>query len=196
MAKVDVSDRELTHRALSEETWEAYAALIDAHGGVFGGCWCLVFHSGTGGGSYEERKARKKAMVAAGTTHAALVFDGADCIGWAQYGRPDEVDEIRCRKAYEAELGPEPPDWRITCFFIDRRYRRQGVAAVALEGALAAIAAQGGGRVEAYPEALTGQKTAAGFLWGGTLGLFERAGFTGERKIGKNRWVVAGRIGA
>ena len=191
MAKVDVSGRGLTHRELSAETWEPYAALIDAHGGIFGGCWCLVFHAGTKGGSYEERKALKRRMVEAGESHAALVFDGEDCIGWAQYGRPGELPEIRCKKAYLADLGPQAPDWRITCFFIDKRYRRQGVAAVALSGALDSIAAAGGGRVEAYPEALTGQKTSAGFLWGGTLGLFERAGFEGERMIGKNRWVVA-----
>lgn len=178
-------------RPLTTETWEPYASLIDAHNGIFGGCWCLVFHAGTKGGSYDDRRERKRAMVVAGQTHAALVFDGADCIGWAQYGPPDEVPEIRCRKAYEdGRDGAPDPDWRITCFFIAKGHRRQGVAAVALGGALDEIARAGGGTVEAYPEALTGQKTAAGFLWGGTLGLFERAGFEGIRKIGKNRWVV------
>ena len=195
MAKVDGGDRDLIHRDLAPDTWDAYATLIEAHGGIFGGCWCLVFHAGTKGGSFAERRERKRAMVAAGKTHAALVFDGGTCVGWAQYGPPEELPEIRCKKAYEAELGAEPPDWRITCFFIDRRYRRQGVAAVALEGALAAIARRGGGRVEAYPEALEGQKTSAGFLWGGTLGLFERAGFEAERRIGKHRMVVAKEVG-
>jgi len=61
---------------------------------------------------------------------------------------------------------------------------------VALAGAVAQIARLGGGVVEGYPEALEGQKTAAGFLWGGTLGLFERAGFQKIRKIGMHRWVV------
>ena len=32
----------------------------------------------------------------------------------------------------------EPPDWRITCFFVDKAHRRQGVAPRALEGALRA----------------------------------------------------------
>jgi GNAT superfamily N-acetyltransferase len=43
------------------------------------------------------------------------------------------------------------PDYRLTCFFVDRDYRRAGVAAAALQGALDLIAQAGGGVVEAYP---------------------------------------------
>ncbi len=37
------------------------------------------------------------------------------------------------------------PDYRITCFFVDRDHRRNGVAGVALRGALELIAQGGGG---------------------------------------------------
>jgi GNAT superfamily N-acetyltransferase len=178
-------------RPLTPTTWPAYAGLIEAHNGVFGGCWCLVFHPDTKGGTFAERRAKKEALVAQGMAHAALVFLDEACIGWAQYGRPEELPNIRCRKAYDAGMGDDPPpDWRVTCFFVDRKHRRAGVAATALQGALDQIAQLGGGMVEAYPEALEGQKTAAGFLWGGTLGLFQRAGFADVRKIGMHRWVV------
>lgn len=187
----------LSTAPLTPATWDAFAALTAAHGGVFGGCWCLVFHAGTKGGTFDERRARKAALVGAGQTHAALVFKGGDCIGWAQYGSATELSEIRSKKAYDASRGDDPaPDWRITCFFIAKAHRRAGVAAVALDGALRLIGAAGGGHVEAYPEALEGQKTAAGFLWGGTLGLFERAGFAPIRKIGLHRWVVHRKVEA
>ena len=42
---------------------------------------------------------RKLARVRAGTTHAALVFEGEDCLGWCQFGRPDEVPKIKNRAA-------------------------------------------------------------------------------------------------
>ncbi len=183
-------------RPLSPATWPAYADLIETHNGVFGGCWCLVFHPDTKGGTFAERRAKKEALVREGRAHAALVFEGDACIGWAQFGRPDELPHIRCRKAYDAGKADDlVPDWRITCFFVHRKYRRVGVAAVALQGALDEIARLGGGVIEAYPEALEGQKTAAGFLWGGTLGLFVRAGFKELRKIGMHRWVVQRQIG-
>lgn len=178
-------------RALGPDTWEPYAALIERHKGVWGGCWCLVFHEGEIKDGYEDRRARKHAMVRAGTTHASLVFDGDRAIGWAQYGRRAEISHIKNRRAYEAgAAGEAPADWRVACFFVDRDYRRKGVATRALQGALGEIARAGGGSVEAFPEETEGRKTSAGFLWLGTLGLFERAGFARIRKIGKHRWVM------
>jgi hypothetical protein len=34
-----------TIKALDETTWEAFAALVERNNGVFGGCWCIGFHS-------------------------------------------------------------------------------------------------------------------------------------------------------
>ena len=82
------------------------------------------------------------------------------------------------------------PDWRITCFFVDKAYRGRGVASVALEGALQEIARLGGGTVESYPEEVEGRSVAASFLHNGTVPMFERRGFERIRRLGKRRWVV------
>ena len=84
---------------------------------------------------------------------------------------------------YEAGLD-KAPNYRLTCFFVDRDYRRKGVAAVALQGALELIAQAGGGVVEAYPHDTQGKKTSASFLYNGTRSLFEKAGFCFERTKG------------
>jgi hypothetical protein len=34
-----------TIKALDETTWDAFAALVEQNNGVFGGCWCMGFHS-------------------------------------------------------------------------------------------------------------------------------------------------------
>ena len=83
------------------------------------------------------------------------------------------------------------PDWRITCFFVDRAYRGQGVASAALEGALQEIARLGGGSVEGYPEAVEGRTVSGAFLYSATASMFERLGFERTRRLGKNHWVVA-----
>ncbi|TIT81397.1 MAG: GNAT family N-acetyltransferase, partial [Mesorhizobium sp.] len=90
------------------------------------------------------------ARVRNGSTHAALVFDGAACVGWCQFGPTGELPRIKHRRAYEEGL-TNLPDWRITCFFIDKARRGEGVAAAALAGALGEIARLGGGTVESYP---------------------------------------------
>jgi GNAT superfamily N-acetyltransferase len=120
--------------------------------------------------------------------HAALVFDGADCVGWCQFGVPDELPRITSRTAYQDGLD-RLPDWRITCFFVDKAHRGEGVAAAALAGALDEIRRLGGGIVESYPDEVV-QKTSASFLHNATVAMFERQGFERVRKIGKNRWVV------
>src|SRR5579871_3617179 len=181
----------LTSRPLEPETWPAFARLVEKHNGIFGGCWCISFHlkPGEGKRGADAYRAMKEARVREGTAHAALVFDGSDAIGWCQFGPTAELPNIRSKKEYEEGLD-QLPDWRVTCFFVDREWRGEGVAQFALRAALEEIARLGGGVVEAYPEDYTGERTSNSFLCSGTLGMFENAGFKKLRKIAMRRWVV------
>jgi GNAT superfamily N-acetyltransferase len=178
-----------TVKALDESTWDAFAALVERNNGVFGGCWCMGFHpEGVGKDTtFELNRERKLERVRAGTAHAALVFDGDDCLGWCQFGAPSELPRIKSRAAYEKGV-TTPPDWRIACNFVGKGHRRQGVATAALAGAIELIASLGGGTVEGYPE--DGDSVPAGFLFNGALSSYEQFGFVRDRKIGKHRWVV------
>ena len=196
MTKVQPAAVEFTVKPLGPGTWADFAALAERHNGVWGGCWCTWFHCETNG---ERRAARgetygshrefKKQRVEAGTAHAALVFDGETAVGWCEFGPPDELPGIKYRKEY-LEKTEALPDYRITCFFLDKAYRRQGVSAIALDGALDLIAAAGGGVVESYPQDTRGEKVSASFLYNGTRSLFERAGFTFVRTQGAKHTVM------
>ena len=180
-----------TIRPLDESTWPAFAALVEANGGIFGGCWCMSFHpEGVGGkdATAATNRERKLTRVRDGEAHAALVFDGEECLGWCQFGPPEELPRIKNRTAYVNDL-VTLPDWRIACCYVGKGHRRRGVAADALAGALDLIAGLGGGTVEGYPE--PADAVAAGFLYHGALSTFEALGFTRDRKIGKHRWVVS-----
>jgi len=181
----------LTTRALTPETWPDFAALVKRHNGVWGGCWCMAFHPRRGNPPYtpEENRVAKEQRVRTGTAHAALVYDGPACVGWCQFGPPDELPRIKHRCAYEAGH-PAAAGWRITCFFADKAHRRSGVAATALRGALAEIARLGGGTVESYPEDTTDRKVSGSFLYNATLATFEAQGFERVRQLGKHHWVV------
>jgi ribosomal protein S18 acetylase RimI-like enzyme len=179
-------------RPLDRETWPDFARLVERHNGVWGGCWCMAFHPERPGGPWtaDDNRRDKEILVRQDRAHAALVFDGADCVGWCQFGSTEEVPRIKHRRAYLAGLDALP-DWRITCFFVDRGYRRAGVASAGLTGALELIAERGGGVVESYPEDVEGRKVSASFLHNGSVSLFESHGFERSRKIGKHHWVVA-----
>ena len=176
-----------TIKALDESTWDAFARLVEANNGVFGGCWCMGFHPDDSRDPALNRE-RKLARVREGRAHAALVFAGDDCLGWCQFGAPAEVPKIKNRAAYEKSLS-KLPDWRIACNFVGKGNRRKGVANAALEGALDLIAGFGGGKVEGYPE--SADSVPAGFLFHGALSTYEKLGFVRDRQIGKHRWVVA-----
>jgi len=151
----------------------------------------MAFHAEGAGkdGSSAKHREQKACRVREGRTHSALVFDGDRAVGWCQFGSPDELPRIKHRKAYEAGL-TKLPDWRITCFFVDKEYRGKGVASTALAGALAEIGRLGGGIVEAYPEDATDRKVAAAFLYSGTTSMYEAQGFLRERRLGKHHWVL------
>jgi hypothetical protein len=175
-------------RPLDESTWASFAALVELNNGVFGGCWCTGFHpEGVARGEPALNRERKLERVRTGSAHAALVFDGIDCVGWCQFGTPDEVPRIKSRAAYE-KSGSPLPDWRIACCFVGKGHRRMGVATSALAGAVDLIGGLGGGLVEGYPE--DAGSVPAGFLFNGALSTYEQLGFVRDRKIGKHRWVV------
>jgi GNAT superfamily N-acetyltransferase len=184
---------EYTIRPLGPDTWDAFAQLAGRHNGVWNGCWCTWFHTlyadKDKARTPESNRALKERLVNEGRAHAALAFDGDAAVAWCQYGSPAELPNIYHRKEYEAELD-RLPDYRLTCFFVDRKYRRTGMARVVLQGALQLIAEAGGGVVEAYPQDTGGQKVSASFLYNGTRSLFEQAGFSYVRHKGKNHCVM------
>jgi GNAT superfamily N-acetyltransferase len=183
-----------TIRPLDTSTWDAFAELVERNNGVYGGCWCVAFQS-----AYRrdvtDNRALKEHLVRAGDAHAALVFDEQGFAqGWCQYGSTDELT-LRHRAEYRKDP-PPPARWRITCIFVDKRHRGQGVARAGLEGALALIAAAGGGLVEAISETTVGREAQSRFLFSATVELFEQFGFARGRQVGKHAWIVSRLVAA
>ncbi|TCC63341.1 GNAT family N-acetyltransferase [Kribbella pittospori] len=187
MSKSDVA---LSVRPLDVDTWPAFARLVEANNGVWGGCWCMGFHVKLGKDrTAAQNRDEKEQRVREGRTHAALVFADDECLGWCQFGSPEELPEVKSRRLYEKGL-TSLPEWRITCFFTGKGLRGRGVADAALGGALAEIARLGGGTVEGYPEETDDRKVSGSFLHTGPMAAFENHGFTRTRPISPHRWVV------
>jgi len=170
-------------KALGPDTWDAYARLMERHNGVFGGCWCTYFHTMPAEKTYDadSNRALKQRLAGEGRAHAALIFDAGEAVAWCQFGSPAELPNIYHRKEYDALLD-RLPDYRITCIFVDKKYRRRGLTAIVLRGALELISQAGGGVVEGYPHDAGGKKVSV--LYTGTRKVFEEAGFTYIRPKG------------
>ena len=156
--------REFHTKQLTKRTLPDFERLFETHPapGAFP-CWCMHshrphtlpenmrLHSGL------ERAARnreeKRKLVENNASHGILVYWNGEPVGWCQYGVKEELPRIESNPAYRRlapDVGAEKL-WRITCFVVNRRYRRRGVASVALKAAVDAIRKEGGGLVEAYP---------------------------------------------
>jgi hypothetical protein len=132
---------------------------------------------------------RKQQLVQQGRAHGILVFAEDEPVGWCQYGSSDELVGLPNSPTADTHL------WRITCFVVEKKHRRTGVARLSLHAALNAIRASGGGLVEAYPVAgwTHGSDASSrpvnvrgaglvGRVWGknlytGTVSMFEAEGF-------------------
>ena len=177
-----------TTTLLTPDTWDDFAALVEANNGVWGGCWCIGFHPDGFHGREGNREAKR--------AHAARV--GAPGAGVRQRrvrglvpvrvaGRAPQHQELGGVRARSGRL----PDWRVGCIFTGSKHRGHGVARAAVAGALAEIRAAGGGVVEAYPEQTEDRKPQRGaYLHTGPEELYTEFGFVRDRKIAKWRWVM------
>ncbi len=185
-------------KELSIETWADLERLFQKP--EFGDawwCWCTYHQVSSKTRPYNSqprtRKERavknhheKRALVENDRAHGIIVYSGTDPVGWCQFGVRDELPRIDSSRNYRkaVEVAAERL-WRITCFVVDKKFRKRGVATAALNGALGAIAKKGGGVVEATPVRKTDQ--GPGYMYTGTVSMFKRVGFKTVGPFGSGR---------
>jgi GNAT superfamily N-acetyltransferase len=164
---------ELVVRELTADLWPALEDHFATNGPV-GRCWCMYWRIGS---KYRCRSpdANKEAfriVVSDGPPPGLLALDDEKAVGWCQLTPRDALPTLdhtwRLRRVDDA------PVWSISCFYIRKGYRRQGVTSVLITAALETARRSGAVAVEAYPldAELTPSTSHTGFA-----STFERAGF-------------------
>ena len=186
-------------KELSKETLPDFEKLLETHPapGAYP-CWCMHNHrprtlpENQRLHSSVKRAARnrqqKRELVESGRSHGILVYAKGELVGWCQYGLREELPRIDSNPTYRSlalEVDKKKM-WRITCFVVDRGYRRRGVASAGLKAALAAIRRKGGGLVEAYPIIRWGAYAE----YRGTVSMFRKEGFKIVASLGKSNVVM------
>lgn len=145
-----------TIHPLTPQRWDDFVTLFGAHGAV-GGCWCMYFRREGAWQikSGEQHRAQMQALVQGGAVTGLLAYAGAEPVGWVSLApRSDYAALARSRVLAPVD---EQPVWSIVCFFIARKWRRQGVMRALLKGAVDYAAAHGAQIIEAYPMDHEGQ---------------------------------------
>ena len=101
-----------------------------------------------------------------------LAFDGDLAVGWCQLTPRDVLPWLD--RAWRLRRVDEVPVWSISCFYIRKGYRSQGVTAALIAAALKTAKSADAPALEAYPLDATLTNSSS---WTGHASTFARAGF-------------------
>ena len=159
------------------DRWTDFETLFGKNGAC-AGCWCMWWRrtrsewtQGKGAGN----RTAIRGLIRRGEEPGVLAYDGDRAVGWCAVAPREAYPGLarsRVLKPVDAE-----PVWSVTCFFVDREYRKKGVSTALLRAAADFVRARGGRIVEGYPVAARSEMPAA-WAWTGLATAFVEAGYT------------------
>lgn len=169
------------------ETFDDLARLFEAPGGPHY-CWCMGWRARAGelaapagAAGKAERKAQLAARLDQGEPIGLLAYDGATPIGWcstgplatfARFGGPKDVDA--------------QTTWAISCFYVPRARRGEGIARALTKAALATAKTAGALTMQA-----TGvEATSPSYRHMGLIDFYTSLGFVDIGMVGTRRHLM------
>ncbi len=182
---------ELTFEPLSKKNWPLFVQLFGERGAC-GNCWCMYFRlkkdDFVQGKENDGNKNSLKELVWAGLPTGVIgIYDG-QAVGWCAFAPREEYLKLENSRVHKRI--DDTPVWSITCFFIDKNFRRMGVSIAMLKGVIDVARKQNIKVIEAYPTIPTQEKLPDSFAWIGLYRSFEEAGFEIADRTSKNRPMV------
>lgn len=181
----------LHFQPLRASTWPDLERLFGPNGAC-AGCWCMLYRLprkayDAGKGAGNKAALRELAESSAPSPGIILYVDGS-AAGWCSV-QPRAafpgLEKSRIMKPVD-----EQPVWCVSCFFIDKKYRRQGLSSALLRAVIEHVRAQGGRIVEAYPVEPKNEKMPDVFAWTGLAKPFLDVGFREVARRAETRPVL------
>lgn len=181
----------LTFEPLSKKNWSLFVQLFGERGAC-GNCWCMYFRlkkdDFVEGKQNDGNKSRMKELVLENKPTGILgIYDG-QALGWCAFA-PRE-DYLKLENSRVHKRIDNMAVWSVTCFFVDKNFRRMGISVAMLKGLIDIARKQKIKVIEAYPTIPTQEKLPDSFAWIGLYKSFERAGFKIVDNTSKNRPMV------
>ena len=163
----------LTIRALTPDLWPALEDLFGENGAC-NGCWCMYWRIGS---AYRQRPRGKnqaafREVVTHGPPPGLLAFDGDVAVGWCQLTPRDALPWLD--RVWRLQRVDDVPVWSLSCLYVRKGYRKQGVTSALIAAALKAARRAKAPALEAYPFDADESPSASGTGYAST---FARAGF-------------------
>jgi len=168
----------LTCHPLTPDRWDDFETLFGARGAC-GGCWCMLWRLSRS--EFEQNKgdgnrAAIKALVDAGEVPGILGYVRKEPVAWCAVA--PRLSYPALERSRVLKKIDDAPVWSVSCLFVRKDYRRQGLSVQLLRAAVEHVGRQGGRIVEGYPVEPQKDDMPAVFAWTGLASAFLAAGFT------------------
>ena len=191
------AEREVRVEAVASVPWEDVSLVFGTRGDP-ARCWCQYFKLA----NREFQNATSEACVgmlreqvqASAPGPGVIAYLDGEPVGWCAVEPKMAYSRLQRAKVVTEGSRQEPDDasvWAVTCFVMRVGYRRRGVAAALLRGAVAQARGGGARVVEGYPvDVALRPKAPSAELYHGTMSLFAAAGFVEVARVRKDRVVM------
>lgn len=172
----------LTFKPVTAETVGDFEALFGAKGGP-NWCWCMAWRATSAELKDAKGPARRRQMldrIKNGVPVGLVAYDA---------GRPAAWVSVAPKETFQRGLGGvEDSDgvWSLTCMFVARDHRKQGLSAQLIAGAAKYAKRHKARILEAYPV----NPDSPSYRHMGFVPAFERAGFVEDGREGTRRHVM------
>ena len=177
------TDSEVHFRAVTANTLADLERFSREHG-KFRYCSCMRWRMTSTEFKRSNKPKRIEALrdnVANGRPTGVLAYADRVPVGWCSIAPREKFRGLeRYRKLGRID---DAAVWSVTCFFVDRQYRRRGLSVDLLEAAVQYASANGARVVEGYPV----ESTAVSYTYMGSPETFIRAGFSDVTPSGRER---------
>ena len=178
---------------LSPARWHDLEALFGSRGAC-AGCWCMYWRLPAAQWQRQKGEANRQALAALACVEpppGLLAYRGAEAVGWCAIAPRDtypRLDRSRVLARVDAKAV-----WSISCFFVSRPHRGQGVGSALLQAAVDFARDQGARMVEGYPVDPP-RPQADVFVYTGLVSMFRRAGFREVARRSPTRPIMRRRL--
>ena len=191
------ADSEVRVEAVAAVPWEDVSQVFGTRGDP-ARCWCQYFKLANR--DFETSTANacagmlREQVQASALGPGVIAYLDGEPVGWCAVEPKPAYSRLQRARVVTEGSRQEPLDasvWAFTCFVVRVGYRRRGVAAALLRGAVAQARGAGARVVEGYPvDAALRPKAPSAELYHGTRSLFAAAGFVEVARVRKDRVVM------
>lgn len=176
--------------AVTPNRWPDLEMLFGERGAC-GGCWCMYWRLPKtkwerGKKTGQNKKAMRK-LVNSGKRPGIIAYDGKKPVAWCSIAPRDDFEVLERSRVLKRI--DDKPVWSISCLFIAKEYRRQGLSTELIKKACDFAKKKRANIIEGYPFEVKKQQPDP-FVWTGTPKSYLKAGFKVAARHSRSRPIM------